>query len=551
MKDAKSLSWLLKLNRFQNWRIVLLAVVHIFSALCGVAFAVMTSRVVDSALGGMGQEFKRAAAFLIGLGVTQILLAFFSKHLHADIVAGIDIHMKQTLFSAILKKDYRSVSGYHSGVLMARINEDVKIIAEGMAEIIPGTLGMTVRLISAFAIVCFINYKFALAFLAAGVLAMVGASLLRGKLKQNQRLELEASEQSSGFMQESVSNILMIKTFGAEELINQRAGGLFLKRKKAIYRRKTYSAFMNLLMNIAFHGGYIFGLVWCAAQVAMGGITVGMFSAVLQLTSKIEQPLTAISAYIPRVATILASTDRIRTIMDLPEENISEQVDSSCCDTAYSIFLRNVKFAYDRDTVLDHADFTLQKGEFAVLGGTSGIGKSTLMKLLLGVYTPEEGEICLQTEKGNFPLDCTTRNLFAYVPQGNFLLSGTLRDNLCMMNDTASEEEIMQALSLSDAADFVQTLPKGIDTVVGERGIGLSEGQLQRIAIARALLSRAPILLLDECTSALDEATEERVLRSLHSLANKTCLLISHKKAALQVCDSVYTIRDGKIIKES
>ena len=548
MKDYKTFLWLLKINKKQAWRVLLLAASNVILALLSVTFALVTSRVVDSAIEGLDLNFWMNAAVLVALGLAQILLHFMNRHLSVNIVTGIDIHMKRMLFSDILRKDYSSVSVYHSGVLLSRLNDDIRIISDGMSKIMPGILGSSVRLIAAFGAVCLMDMRFAMAFLVLGVIAMLFATLLRKKMKQIHRQEQEATEQASSFMQESISNLLMIKTFGAEELIGSRADGLQNGRIGAIHRRRRYGALMNLMMNAAFHGGYIMGAVWCATRIATGVITVGMFSAVLQLIGQIERPLTTISGFVPQIATLLGSADRVREILNLPDENFEEQVSRDCYEKMNAICCRDISFAYDRDVVLDHADFTLKKGEFAVLGGMSGIGKSTLMKLLLGVYTQKSGEMYIDAEE-KIPVGCATRNLFAYVPQGNFLLSGTLRENVCMMCPDATEEQIEQALYISDALDFVKTLPKGLDTVIGERGVGLSEGQLQRMAIARALLADAPVLLLDECTSALDEPTEERVLNNLRSMTDKTCLLISHKKAALQVCDTVYAIRDGKVTK--
>lgn len=549
MKDFHVFKWLIKINKGQNWRVFFLALSQIMLALLGVAFAIMTSRVVDSAIGvGLAAAFWSNAVGLAILGTLQIILTFINRHLHTDIVSGIDIHMKRMLFSGLLKKDFSSVSSYHSGVLMSRINDDVTIISNGMADILPGILGMVVRLVAAFGTMCFIDIRFALAFLGIGFIAMIFALLFRGKMKQMHREEQETTELSSSFMQESVGNLLMIKTFGVENVMNSRADLLFHNRKKAINHRKNYGAFMNLMMNTAYRGGYIFGLVWCAAKIATKTMSVGMFSAVLQLTGQIERPLTSISGFVPRISAVLASAERVRELLNLPDENLQFRVDRSCYEKMQDIRVEGVSFSYDRNMILENADFTLKKGEFAVLSGTSGIGKSTLMKLMLGVYTPSEGQLYLQTDE-KITLGCSTRSMFAYVPQGNFLLSGTLRENVCMMCPEATEEQILEALRISDALDFVEALPKGLETVVGERGIGLSEGQLQRLAIARALLSGAPILFLDECTSALDEPTEECVLSNLRKMTDKTCLLISHKKAALNVCDCVYSIKDGKINK--
>lgn len=549
MKDLRTFLWILKLNKGRNWRICLLSLFRVMTALLSVSFALMTKSVVDGAIAGLSREFWTNVLGLIAIALFQILLAFFNRHLSADIIAGMDIGIKRRMFTALLRKNYSSVSMYHSGVLMNRINDDVKTISDGIAEIIPGTLGVSVRLVAAFCAVCVIDLRFALVFLTVGIAAMICASALRSKMKRMQRAEQEATERSSGFMQESVGNLLMIKTFGAEEIIGRRGDNLFDVRKKAIKRRKTYGAFMSMMMNIAFHGGYVMGLSWCAVKIATQAITVGTFSAIIQLIGQIEQPLTTISGYIPRIAMVLSSAERIREILELPEEKVECPVDRACYDDMTAICGKNVTFGYDRELILNGVDFTLKKGEFAVMGGTSGIGKSTLMKLLLGVYTPSGGQLYIDAGEV-IPLDCNTRSLFSYVPQGNFLLSGTIRENICMMKPDATETEIWEVLKVSDADGFVDALPDGLETVIGERGVGLSEGQLQRLAIARALLTDAPILLLDECTSALDEPTEERVLSNLRQMTNKTCLLISHKKAALHVCDSIITIKDGKVTKQ-
>jgi ATP-binding cassette subfamily B protein len=212
-----------------------------------------------------------------------------------------------------------------------------------------------------------------------------------------------------------------------------------------------------------------------------------------------------------------------------------------------SIRAECLSFAYDRNPILSDATFTLPKGAFAVITGPSGIGKSTLLKLLLGIYRPANGRLCLDGPAGKLTLDRSTRRLFAYVPQGNLLLSGTLRENLTIIKPDATETEIAQALYVSTMEDFLPQLPQGLDTVLGESGAGLSEGQAQRLAIARAVLGGAPVLLLDECTSALDAQTEETVLRRLQALPDKTCIAVTHRPAAISLCDWELQVRDGKI----
>ena len=545
MKQDSPMRWVLSRNKKQLFKMLLLSACMVLSAVCGVGVAVLTRDVVDGAIHGIDKAFWHACMLLGSVGAGRIALFFFCRYLTMDITAAIDLNMKSDLFAKLLRKDYSAIGQYHSGVLMSRINDDVRIISVGLAEIFPGLLGMSVRLVAAFAVVFQINARFAVVFLALGTISMLLASLLRKRLKSIHLREQETTERVSGYMQESVENLLIIKSFGAEQAIIEREKRLQKKRKKAIRARKLYSSFMNLLMNIAFYGGYLMGLIWSAVKIASGQISVGLFSALIQLISQVETPLTTISGYIPRISALSASAERVKTLYDLPDEPLRGGEKPLDYEKLDAICLENVSFAYEQEPVLKNATMTIRKGEFVVVAGVSGIGKSTLMKLLLGVFRPTGGKLFFSSEEPH-PIDSTTRSMFAYVPQGNLLLSGTIRENICLLGKGINDEDIRRALEISDAG-FVDELPEGLDTVIGERGVGLSEGQLQRLAIARALLSCAPILLLDEATSALDEETEKTLLTNLRSMTDKTCLLVSHKRAALEVCDSAYRIVHGKI----
>ena len=240
-------------------------------------------------------------------------------------------------------------------------------------------------------------------------------------------------------------------------------------------------------------------------------------------------------------------------ICNLPDEEESNKSDVDTIETydkLQSISFKDISFKYDRDIILDNTSLNIKKGDFVAIMGISGIGKSTLLKLLLGVFSVNGGSISLKLSDGEITVDRHTRKLFAYVPQGNMLLSGTIRDNLTFINSGATDEEIEKAIKISCAKQFIDELPLGLETVIGEKGMGLSEGQIQRLAIARSLLSKSPVLLLDEATSALDEETEKQFLMNLKQLENKTCIIVSHKKAALEICNKYVQIVDSKIICE-
>ena len=240
----------------------------------------------------------------------------------------------------------------------------------------------------------------------------------------------------------------------------------------------------------------------------------------------------------------------IENLPDEIEDNEGEIDVELVYDELKSINFNNISFSYDRDIILDNTSLSINKGDFVAIMGISGIGKSTLLKLLLGVFKVQEGNIEVECEDGIIPIDYHTRKLFSYVPQGNFILSGTIRENLTFINTHATDDEIKEAIKISCSDGFISDLPDGIETVIGERGIGLSEGQLQRLAIARSLLSNSPVVLLDEATSALDENTEKEFLTNLKELKNKTCIIVSHKRAALEICNKHVQIIDSKIVTE-
>ena len=283
-------------------------------------------------------------------------------------------------------------------------------------------------------------------------------------------------------------------------------------------------------------------------QMLLGQMTFGSLTAVIQLVNQIQTPFVSLSAVLPTYIAMLASAERLMELDEIQgeaapirenPEYLYRRMDAICA--------RKLSFSYDRDQVLRDASFSLPKGAFAVITGPSGIGKSTLLKLLLGIFRSGSGSLYIKCGNRKVTLDRSTRRLFAYVPQGNLLLSGTLRENLTIVNPGATEEALRQAIHVSAMEDFLPQLPQGLDTVLGESGAGLSEGQAQRLAIARAVLGGAPILLLDECTSALDEATEEKVLKRLKALPDRTCIAVTHRPAALKLCTWRLEVSGGKI----
>ena len=296
------------------------------------------------------------------------------------------------------------------------------------------------------------------------------------------------------------------------------------------------------------YGAGFLALVWCSYLLLQGQMTFGSLTAVIQLVNQIQSPFVNLSGVLPKYVAMTASAERLMELEEIQGEAPPiQEKPKSLYRRMDAIRAEHLSFSYDRDQILQDAGFSLPKGAFAVITGPSGIGKSTLLKLLLGIFRSSGSSLYMDCQGQKVPLDRSTRRLFAYVPQGNLLLSGSLRENLTIVNPNATEQQLQQAIYVSTMDEFLPQLPEGLDTVLGESGAGLSEGQAQRLAIARAVLGGAPILLLDECTSALDEATEEKVLQRLKSLPGRTCIAVTHRPAARNLCDWQLEVSGGKI----
>ena len=306
---------------------------------------------------------------------------------------------------------------------------------------------------------------------------------------------------------------------------------------------------MTSLVAFIFEAGFVYALIWGAFGIYKDAVTYGTLARVLQLTGKIQSPLASFSFLTSQLFQMIGSAERLMEI-----ENLSDEGNKAPCSNLYdklnSIEFKNVTFAYEDEIVIDNASFVIDKNTFTAITGASGTGKSTILKLMLGVYKPQNGEILLNTENGKLDITNGVGGLFAYVPQGNLIFSGTIRENITFISDNADTDEINRAVKLACVNEFTDNLPDGLDSVIGENGIGLSEGQIQRIAIARAILSGNKILLLDEATSALDEETEKKVLENLNGITDITCVAVTHKNAALEISSKHIKIEGNKAYEE-
>ncbi len=556
--DRATIGWLVGKSKGQIPAIVFLSVLNILLAGTGVLYALITRGLLN--LAQMHSEMEALiirhviilyAGYLAGTVLLQLLLSLLCKNSEERILAKLKIHYQQDLYQKILRKDYSRITAYHSGELTNYLFSDMNLIANGIVSLVPVVVGMIGRLVFAFIALLILTPAVSGVFLLGGVLVYFISRFLRGRMKVLHKRVQEADGKVRSFMQETIGNLLVIKAFSTEDKMNREADTLQKEHYRAMMKRKTISIFANTGLGFVFRTGTMLVMVWGAMNIATGGMLYGDLTAILQLVNQVQTPFAGLSGLLPTYYAILASAERVMELEELPDEEGGSLRDAKeLYEKMTAISFSDLSFGYGRETIFEGANFTLNKGDFVAMLGISGIGKSTLFKLLLGVLRDFEGEISLCSEDGKIPLDRSMRSLFAYVPQGNMLLSGTLRDNITFVKEDATDEEIERVLRLSCSKKFVDELPDGLSTVIGEKGIGLSEGQVQRIAIARALLADAPILLLDEATSALDEETERELLCHLKELRNKTCLIISHKMAALEICNVHLRIEDKKIVVE-
>ncbi len=541
--------WILRKMKRRIPAIILLVAARAGHALASVYFALGTKAVIDNAVAGDNQLFLRACLQQLGIIAAILLCIVLSHHLHDRLSMKLEIDWKRKYLHGLLHGDYAAISRYHSAELLNRLNNDVARINSGVLTILPNFAAMITRLLAAVLVLGAMDAKFTLLIAMIGVLVIGMTAIIRRKLKDLNKQVSQHDGRVSGFLQETMEKLLMVQAMDVSAEVERRADELMEDRYKVQRKRKNISLLSHTCMRMLSYGATFLALIWCANRVLLGQMSFGSLTAMTTLVSQLQQPFTGLSGVMPQYMAMIASAERLIELEEILGEPV-EPCQPDVYEKMHAVGADELTFAYDRDCILEDASFTLRKGEFAVIAGHSGIGKSTLLKLLLGVFSPKSG--CLYVDVGDekIPLDRTTRGLFAYVPQGNLLLSGTLRDNIMLTNPDATDEQLAEAIRVSAMDDFLPSLPEGLQTRLGESGAGLSEGQAQRLAIARAVVSGAPILLLDECTSALDEATERKVLQNLKALPGRTYLAVTHRPAAMELCDWKLEIRAGKIVAE-
>ena len=514
------------------------SVISALSALSFVALALITKRVMDIATGDTSGSLLKSGILLFAVIAIQVLLSAAQSILNAYSNGKQTIAFRNYLFGVLCRKKYADISAYHSGDILNRFTSDIDTVVTSSVNIIPNVVSIATKIVAGIGTMLFMNPYIAAAVLLCGVTFPAIGRAINKRYKYMHKECQRTEGRTRAFLQECFENIVVIKTFISEAPFIKKLDSYMDDNFRLKIKRTSISVIANISLYALFTAGYYAVLLWGAGGLSGGTLTYGTLMAFLQLISQLRAPLQNVSGILPQYYSALASAERLMELegaADEPFPAAAERLEKIKEDFR-TLEIKNLFFGYAGESVLRDFSLCAKRGNITAITGESGSGKSTLFKLILGLYEPQSGSIAIN---GEIPLDASMRGLFAYVPQGNMVLSGTVRENITMNNRTVTDEQIERAARAAEIYDYIISLPDGFETRLAERGAGLSEGQIQRISIARALLTNAPILLLDEATSALDEETETRVLANIKSMTDKTVLFITHRNTSLRVCDRI------------
>jgi len=565
MERNNTLKWLYDVPGGKKLYILALALVQALNGASGVIYALLLRSIVDSAVAHDSGEFTKYVILTVLLVLAQLSMRAVIRWLTELSKSTFENLFKSRLADNILHKDFASVNAVHSGEWLNRLTNDTVVVSESYVDILPGLVGMIVKMVSAVIMMIALDWRFACILLPCGIGLIILTYAFRRVLKSLHKSVQESDGRLRVFLQERIGSMMIIRSFAAEEQTKEEIMEKMSSHKGARMRKNRFSNICNIGFGLAMNGMYIFGVAYCGYGILHDLISFGTLTAITQLISQIQSPFANITGYLPKFYAMTASAERLMEIEEFSDDSDSpplgtEEVNRFYTGRMKAFGLRNAKFTYypavdsiraltkeDMPLVLDDISISIGKGEYVAFTGHSGCGKSTVLKLLMSIYKLDGGERFLAADDGTeMPLTAQWHRLFAYVPQGNQLMSGTIRDVVAFADMKAKNDDgrITRALEIACADGFIAELDSGIDTLLGERGTGLSEGQMQRIAIARAIFSDSPVLLLDEATSALDEMTERKLLENLRSMTDKTVVIVTHRPAALEICDRVIDFSD-------
>ena len=534
-------NWIWRNTQGIRWNTAVRIVAGTAQVALGLMMVWLCRRFIDETIRtGSAHDVTVMAIWLILTVVGGVLLRQVYFYLTTKASIRQTNALRLRMFSSLFRRQLYEEKEIHSGDISSRLTKDIEVVSDTTTDTLPQMCITAIQLVGAFLLLHYFDRWLAWALLIMTPLAILMAKFIGRRLRQ-MTLDIRQDESRIQMqVQEGMENNAVLRAMGSQEWMTGRLDTMQQQLKGNIMRRTRFTIMIRIIMGCAFGLGYLTAFIWGGLQLRAGAITFGVMTSFLQLVGQIQHPVMQLLNLVPQVIHSTASIDRLIEL-----ESLESEADASTLHPTLSgIRFENVSFKYaggDRQIL---SDFThdFRPGTKTALMGETGIGKTTLFRLMLGFISPQSGTISLYGKEESMPAGSTTRPDFVFVPQGNTLMSGTIRFNLQEANPDASDQELLQALHTA-CADFVQELPDGLDTLLGERGTGLSEGQAQRIAIARGLLRPGSILLLDEISSSLDAPTEaELYARLFKAYPQKTMIFITHREAVTALCDSVLTL---------
>lgn len=523
----------------------------IFSTTLGLVSSVASKYIIDIITGHDSSRLWLMIAVMVGSTVFSLVFGSLISRITAKLNIAINNDIQADIFDKIVDADWLALNDYPSGDILNRFNGDIGTVSSNAISWLPTIIIAIYNFVATFFVILYYDWIMALFALGTAPFMLLMSRFVLKKQREYNKKMREMSSDMMSFEVDTFYNFDTIKSFGVAPHYSKKLRWWQGRFRDISLKYNMFSIKTNILMSVVGTLVQFAAFGYCLFRLWTGGITYGTMTLFLQQRSKLSSAFSSVVSIIPSFLNSSVSAHRIRELVQLPREvHIPE---SSRMDKfvgqGFTVRMKDTNFSYKAGTrVITNSAFEANPGEIVALVGPSGEGKTTMIRLILGLIRPQEGEVLLEAGGETVNMNTETRHLFAYVPQGNTILSGTIAENMRVVKEDATDEEIVEALKIACAWDFVQKLPGGIDAPVGERGRGLSEGQAQRIAIARAVLRDAPILLLDEATSALDVTTERTVLRNIvQRHPNKTCIVTTHRPSVLNLCQRVYRVMDTRV----
>lgn len=533
-----------EIARFR-WTFVAVLLFQVVGVAISLFYVWLSKDLVDTAVEHFQGDLQRQRIISLAIIFTLVslsrpILTAIKSYMQSRMAVSMTNSLRQRLFDEMLKTEVDVGRKYHSGDMINRMESDVSAVTNAFCAAVPNLFWAGLQFAAAFACVLYVDLRLSLILVVLLPIAAPAGKFIMKKVRQLTLRIKSSDSRIQSHIQESIQHHTLLRTLEYTDGSSQMLGELQDENYSCNLKRIGFSIIARVLMSLAFTSGYLVAFLWGVRGLSTGVVTYGVMTAILQLVGQLQRPLLQASENLPSLLHCTASIDRLMELEDLPKE---EAEDALMLGAPAGVRVRNLSFQYPdgEEKVIDNLSFDFKPGSRIAITGRTGIGKTTLLKLILALSRPTSGSIELYDSETSVPVSVKTRCNFAYIPQGNTLFSGTVRENLLMGDRNADEERMKEVLHLA-AADFVMDLPEGLDTICSEAGGGLSEGQAQRIAVARGLLRPGSIVLLDEFSSALDPATEEEMLSRLTAkdglCAGKTMIFITHRESILNFCDS-------------